>query len=85
VVAQADRVHPAYVVIMFEMTLFRGLSTILRDPSSAVFAARRLGTDSWIPFKRKRKFGVFVPGRAAGRRARRKPCLKGSGPRSARG
>ena len=53
---------PAYVVIMFEMTvLFGALTTLLGVIFNTLLAARHRGTIAYDPRFTNDKFGIFVP------------------------
>ena len=70
---------PAYVVIMFEMTvLFGALTTLLGVVLNVLLAARQQGTISYDPRFTNDKFGIFVPLGAA-QADRIETLLKSSG------
>jgi hypothetical protein len=70
---------PAYVVIMFEMTvLFGALTTLLGVVFNVLLAARQQGTMSYDPRFTNDKFGIFVPV-AAAQADRVETLLKSSG------
>lgn len=70
---------PAYVVIMFEMTvLFGALTTLLGVVFNVLLAARQQGTIAYDPRFTNDKFGIFVPA-AAAQAARVETLLKGCG------
>ena len=70
---------PAYVVIMFEMTvLFGALTTLLGVVFNVLLAARQQGTIAYDPRFTNDKFGIFVPV-AAAQADRVETLLKNSG------
>lgn len=70
---------PAYVVIMFEMTvLFGALTTLLGVVFNVLLAARQQGTMAYDPRFTNDKFGIFVPAGAA-QTGRVETLLKSSG------